>query len=221
MLFTKAIEGGIRVTGFLDNPAIVLVPCKSREGARRTLPLECNERGFFTRELTAKGFEPYGLPIVLKTERTLYVHRLVKNAGDIQDWFRSQGMERMLPPDDMHVTIAYSKRRVDWEAIGPEAAEDLELEPSLRRSVIPLGDKGAVVLKVSSPELQARWENFVSKGASWEYDGYRPHVTLTYDAVDAGRFVPFPGRIVLGPEKFAEVKENWSPTLKAIRERGV
>ena len=221
MLFTRSTDQGIRVTGFLPHPAIVLVSCKSRSGERRTLPIECNERGFFTHDLAAKGFEPFGVPIVLKTERTLYVHRPVVNAEEIRDWFKSQGMARMLPAEDMHITIAYSKRRVDWEAIGDEAQEKLEMEPSLRRSVVPLGDKGAVVMKVSSPQLEARWQSFINKGASWDWPGYQPHITLTYDAVDAGRFVPFPGWITLGPEKFAEVDTSWTPTLKAIRERGV
>lgn len=218
MLFAKATAEGIRVTGFLEQPALVLVTCKSRDGERRVLPVNCSEYGFFTQDVALKGFEPVGVPIILKTHRTLYVNRPVKNADEIIAWFKAQGMQTLLPPEEMHVTIAYSKRRVDWEALGDENTDEIEMEPSLRRSVIPLGDKGAIVLQVASPELNTRWKTFIHKGASWDWDGYRPHITLTYKSdVDAGRFIPFPGRIILGPEKFAEVDTDWSPAEKADR----
>ena len=71
------------------------------------------------------------------------------------------------------------------------------------RTVEPLGDKGAVVLKFTSPELQARWKQYRDAGASWDYDSYTPHVTLTYDGagVDLSKVEPYTGPIDLGPEK--------------------
>jgi hypothetical protein len=214
MLFAKATADGIRVSGFLDKPSLVLVTCKSQAGERRVVSFDC-PAGLFTQDTALKGqvMDVVGIPI-LKTHATLYVARPVKNADEIIDWFKGQGMQTMLPPEDMHVTIAYSKKRVDWEAVGADTDPEVEIEPCLRRSVIPLGDKGAVVLRVSSPKLQARWKSIIEKGATWDYDSYKPHVTLTYKAgTEAGRFIPFPGSIILGREQFAEVMD-WSPVEK-------
>lgn len=52
-------------------------------------------------------------------------------------------------------------------------------------------------------------------GASWDWDGYHPHVTLSYDAeaVDIETLTPFSGEIVLGPERIEEVKEDWKDNV--------
>jgi len=215
MLFAKAIPDGVRVTGFLDDPALVMVTCKSATGEKRVIPLDCDYRGYFSETIAVKGFQVVdvvGIPI-LKTRRTLYVSRSVVNGEELADFYKSQGIET-LPPNDMHITIAYSKRRVDWEACGEENCEDVELEPSFRRSMAPLGTQGAIVLKVESPILRSRWKHFIKKGATWDYDEYQPHITITYSqkAVPEN-LVPFPGRLILGPEKFAEVDENWASNV--------
>lgn len=214
MLFAKATADGVRVTGFLDDPALVLVTCKSATGEKRVLPLDCDHRGYFTETVAVKGFQVtdvVGIPI-LKTRRTLYVCRPVQNADDLADFYKSQGIET-LPPNDMHITIAYSKRRVDWEAMEGDD-DEVELEPTFRRSVAPLGTQGAVVLKVDSPILRSRWGYFISKGATWDYDEFHPHITITYSQKAVPELlVPFPGRIILGPEKFSEVNEDWSPDV--------
>lgn len=219
MLFAKATVDGLRVTGFLENPALVLVTCKSATGETRVIPLDCDHRGYFTESVAVKGFQVMdvvGIPI-LKTRRTLYVSRPVKNGQELADFFKAQGVETVAP-DDMHVTLAYSKRRIDWEAVGGEDEDLAEIDPSFRRSVIPLGDQGAVVLRVESPVLRARWDHFLAKGASWDHSSFRPHITISYSPeVDPSRLVPFAGRIVLGPEKFAEINDDWAPTQKADR----
>jgi len=79
------------------------------------------------------------------------------------------------------------------------------------RSVEPLGDQGAVVLKFTSSILQARWKEFRIAGASWDYEGYTPHITLTYDVgdVDLKKIKPYEGPIDLGPEIYEALDENW------------
>jgi hypothetical protein len=211
MVFAKATTDGIRVSGFLENPAWVLVTCTSITGDTWVIPLECDHRGYFTEDVVVKDFQVMdviGIPI-LKTRRTLYVSRYVRNADDIVAWFNAQGVETV-PPEDMHVTLAYSKRRVDWEAVGEEQDGCIELEPSLRRSVMPLGTQGATVLTIDSKVLHDRWNAFLKSGATWDYPEYQPHITISYsNQIDPSRLAPFPGRITLGPEKFAEVNEDF------------
>jgi hypothetical protein len=49
--------------------------------------------------------------------KTLYVKRPVNNARQIIAWSKSAGFEKTLLPDDLHVTIAFSKTEVDWKKI--------------------------------------------------------------------------------------------------------
>lgn len=51
------------------------------------------------------------------TPRTLYVCRKLLNADEVLAWARSQGFKDLLSADDLHVTIAYSRTRIDWMQI--------------------------------------------------------------------------------------------------------
>jgi uncharacterized protein len=59
--------------------------------------------------------------------------------------------------------------------------------------------------------LKWRHASILSEGASWDYADYQPHITITYDKgdVDLATVEPYRGKIVLGPEIFAEVDEDW------------
>jgi uncharacterized protein len=87
----------------------------------------------------------------------------------------------------------------------------LTVSPGGARIVEPLGDKGAVVLLFSASELSWRHEEIKRAGASFDYDQYQPHITISYDAgdLDLSTVEPYRGQIVLGPEIFEEVKEDW------------
>ena len=51
-----------------------------------------------------------------------------------------------------------------------------------------------------------------------DFPEYQPHMTLTYAGLPAGKtvddIVPYRGRILLGPEIFEEVSDNWSEELE-------
>lgn len=149
--------------------------------------------------------------------RTLYVRRNVKNADEIVKWAKSQGLSTTLPADDMHVTIAFSKQKVDWSDMGDHFDEIRvpalnKFEHGGFRKVERLGENGeVVVLRFDHQELQKRWKQLCDKGCSWDYDGYKPHITLSYnaDGVDVEKMTPFQGEIVLGPEIFEDVDSDW------------
>lgn len=140
--------------------------------------------------------------------KPLYVNRPVQNAQEIIDWAKSQGFDSTLTPDDLHVTVAYSREPVDWNAAGP-AEVSAEATPK-GRAVEKLGDEGAVVLRFDSDQLQGRHQQYRDTGASWDYPGYKPHVTITYkgDSVNLSKVKPYDGPIVLGPERQDTIKEN-------------
>lgn len=143
----------------------------------------------------------------------LYVSRKVQNADEIIAWAKANGFDKCVPPEELHVTQVYSKTPMDWTAAG-DSFDQLYLSGG-NRSVVPLGDKGAVVLKFESGDLQARHAEFMAAGASHDFPSYQPHVTITYDGagVDLSKVDPYMGTIKLGPEEYAPITEDWSDKL--------
>lgn len=147
--------------------------------------------------------------VVAKRLRTLYVSRPLLNKGEFTAWAKSQGFATV--QDKLHATIGYSKTPVEW----PEPVRDTIVADNPEgRLVKPLGDGGAVVLVFKSPEMNARWDDLRAQGLSWEHFAYTPHVTITWqgDGVNLAEVAPFTGELVFGPERFAEVDEDWKAT---------
>lgn len=144
-------------------------------------------------------------------KQSLYVKRPLLNADDLIAWAKGQGFTSALSPDDMHVTVAYSRTAVRWQRIGEDWSSKPDYAPmsqfaglscgpwdnapykpsdppgSLRasggpREVKQLGDKGEVVLCFDSVALVKRWCRLREQGCSWDYPSYAPHVTITYKA---------------------------------------
>lgn len=146
---------------------------------------------------------------------TLYVSRPLdlESATQLRDWAKSVGFEQTLEPSDMHVTVAFSKQSVDWSTLQP-ATNTVTVHPG-SRSISPLGDKGAVVLKLDSKELTRRWYQFLNAGCSWDYESYQPHVTITYSGpLRLPRVDAYDLPIVLGPEKWKPVQLDWDKQIK-------
>lgn len=145
--------------------------------------------------------------------KTLYIHRPVVNAAEVIAWAKGQGFQTTLPENDLHVTIAFSRATLDWAEI-PAAVKSVIIAGG-ERSLKQFG-LGAVVLTLESPTLASRWAELIGLGASWDHPEYRPHVTLTYEPgdLDLSAVIPFEGEIVLGPEVFAEVKEDWKSGIR-------
>ena len=95
--------------------------------------------------------------------RPLYVSRKVKNVADLQKWATAQGLGQL--QDDLHVTIAYSTKPVDWIAMGQTWQDELEIAEGGPRVVEPLGDRTAVLMFASS-DLSWRNREMREAGAS-------------------------------------------------------
>lgn len=146
---------------------------------------------------------------LFENKKTLYISRPVLNAEEFIDWAKSQGFEKTLEAKELHVTIAFSKKVVDWSEI--KALTNEVKISNEKRVVQKLGDDGAVVLRFESTELKNRWKEILDHGASWDFDDYHPHVTITYDGKDLTleNIKPFDKELILGPENMHEVDENY------------
>ena len=151
---------------------------------------------------------------------TLYVHRQLLNPDEVVEWAKQQGFPQTLYPDDMHVTVAFSKKAIPWANIKPN--ENNIHVKSGPRDVITLGEKGALVLRFDHPELHERWQQFLDHGASWDHEGYHPHITLTYQSsgINPENIKPFMGPLILGPEIFKPVEEDWDTKIDEVPTEG-
>lgn len=150
--------------------------------------------------------------------RPLYVQRKLLNSDEFIRWAKAQGFKSVTSPDELHVTVTFSRQAVDWMKMGENWSSDangnLTVNPGGARIVEPLGDKGAVVLLFTSSDLSRRNKQMRDLGASWDYEDYQPHVTITYDGadVDLDEVEPYRGKLVFGPEIFEELTDDWRPT---------
>lgn len=150
--------------------------------------------------------------------RPLYVSRALLNTSDFLQWAQQQGFASTLRPDDLHVTVMYSKRPVNWFAMGDwcGTSGELVVPAGGPRLVERMGTEGAIALIFGSADLQYRHRQMRDAGASWDYPSYLPHVTISYDArgIDLATVQPYQGMLVFGPERFEGFQSDVIDTLE-------
>lgn len=135
---------------------------------------------------------------------TLYLSRLLKNDYEFRLWASKYFS---VIDEDLHVTIAYSKAKLDWFSL--EEEKDNLLVEGGPRSVERFGD--AFVLRFSSKELDERHEEVLENGGSSDYPDYKPHVTISYlsPLVPIEEIEPYQGALIFSEEKFEKLDENY------------
>ena len=137
---------------------------------------------------------------------TLYVSRKVINAAEIIKWAKDQGFKETLSESDLHVTIAYSRTAMDWMSIGEPWNSKIEIAEGGPRLTEKFGDAKVILFK--SSDLEWRHKSIIDAGASWDHAEYQPHITISYGDMP-NVIKPYTGKIILGPEIFEEVNEDW------------
>lgn len=149
---------------------------------------------------------------VTQKARSLYVRRHLKNADEFIAWAKGEGFPTVYLPEDLHVTVAYSKKPVEW----PEAPDDKGFKLSRKdgRAIELFGeDEGTAVLRFKSDILTKRWQELCDAGCSWDHEEYNPHVSISMEVpedLDISKVEPFEGDLVFGPEEFDEIDDSWS-----------
>lgn len=152
--------------------------------------------------------------------RTLYMRRDVVNAAEIIKHYRNQGVKGVYKPESMHVTIIYSKESVDWMKFGEPWQSEITIKEGGPRLHEMFGDLNDVlVLQFACSELHWRHKEALRLGASFDFDEYQPHISISLKAgdVDLKTLKPWTGEIVLGPEIYEEldVDPDWRKKVKA------
>lgn len=134
-------------------------------------------------------------------------------------WLAQRGLSLAYSP---HVTVAYSRAPAPARAHPSEQSRGGLVVPPGGREMKLLGHDGeeALVLCLGCPELHARWQAWRDAGASWDYDGYTPHVTLVHGAKERGADAlvggePFDEPITLMPERAEALQQDWASTAES------
>lgn len=155
--------------------------------------------------------------------RPLYVYRPLteESAAELLAWAREEGFTELMRPEDLHVTVMYSSRPVNWMKMGgfwgwgPDASEHL-VPFGGPRLVDRIGADGAVALHFFSGHLNQRNREMRDAGCSWDYPDYMPHITFTYwpGDLDLKKVTPFRGELRFGPEVFEPIQSEWEKDIR-------
>ena len=147
---------------------------------------------------------------------SLYVNRPLLNFANFMNWAWKAGFKSCLEPQSLHVTVCFSRAPVDWGQLKPSHLT-YQVEGGVRK-VKELGT--AIVMTFESPFLKARHAEMKSGGASFDFDSYTPHLTITYnkeglDLLKLSEIEPYRRVLGFGEEVFEPIDEDWN---KKVRE---
>lgn len=131
-------------------------------------------------------------------KKPLYIKRDVLNDQVIKAFYKALGLDIT---HNLHVTVCYSKEPMIVPT--PDTGKLI----TMFKGKITHFDENTTVYEFEDPRLTARHKEFTTKyGASYDYDEYRAHVTLSYTGnVDVP---PFPGKLILGSEVIEDINEE-------------
>ena len=143
-------------------------------------------------------------------KKTLYVSRPLLNGDKVYKWFADQGIDNLVPADKLHVTVAFSRKEVDWSIIHNR---NMNLSENWPNSVMHSFGEKDIVMKIESKELHYDWEYYMTCVCSYDFEKYQPHISIKYigEKVDINTVKPFPGGLLFGPEKMEELDLEWRP----------
>lgn len=130
-----------------------------------------------------------------RTHAPLWIHRRLLNWRDVYRWAPDAGIRKMMPPEQLHMTLATVRAEVEW---GDLRLRDDEL-------VIPAGPKAVQIfaytikaLTFGHPAISERHQELLSLFPQMDHPILRPHVSL----YKGGRMprAPYEGELVFGPE---------------------
>lgn len=147
------------------------------------------------------------------SNRPLYVAVPLLNGADLIRHVKGFGVQTTHPPHEMHTTIAYSRKPVDWGLVSP-LRTGIILLPSMDRKFTVFPGANVLVLELTSAHFNSRhwhYRNYV--GCSYDFDDYRPHITITnnvpsQEVIDNLNANPYTGVLDYGPEMVETIDEN-------------
>ena len=128
-----------------------------------------------------------------------------------------------LRASQMHATLLYSKKYLpDYESAGklekPLVGKFSGFEIFESSSDIDGKKTNCLVLRFNCPKLSARHKSLMKEHeATYDYDTYKPHVTLTYNAgqLDPDKLPKFDKDLVITEEYGEDLNDDWTQCKKS------
>ena len=143
-------------------------------------------------------------------KKPLFVGRKVslESATALRRFAHDLGLESALPASDMHLTVLFSKKEVDWHDLVPNRNK---VRVSLSHLDMFGEDKNVLVLKVKDYSfLSQRNQYYLDNGGHSDWPDYKPHITLSWKAnghnIDMTR--RFEEKITLEEEYFDDIHDT-------------
>jgi len=135
-------------------------------------------------------------------------HLTDHSAQQLMTFVKELGIPNPVLPNDYHITTMYSRAPVDYT---PDVGRNIVVEPVSYQVFNTQKSKSCLlVLRVESPELHKRFAESQKLGATYDFDDYLPHITLTGilpEAPDVSKY-PLPTfPIVLADEFVTDLKD--------------
>lgn len=144
--------------------------------------------------------------------KTLWLYRPLLNTSDVVQWAYETGIKKIMPVNELHLTLATCREPVDWSGITLQT----------NQLVIPEGYKTiqifgyiAKAISFGHPAVKERHEELAALLPTMDHSNIlRPHVTLM-----RGGKMPregYPGKLVFGPEVLEEFNETAVKNIKHV-----
>ena len=129
---------------------------------------------------------------------------------------KSLGVHKITPREKIHTTVIFSRDKVDDITIGDKI--DIKMNRLMNPDIFVTQEgTNALVWKLTSSDLIARNEEYVSIGATSDYDEYKPHITISYDVGEITDEMLKPFKLDVEPKVIEEYYEtldlDWKSSL--------
>ncbi len=132
----------------------------------------------------------------------------------LEKYTKDNKIPNALPADKYHTTLLYSRKHLpnykpegDYKTPMTGSPTGFEIWPNYDSS------KNCLVLSYSCPQLYQRHHKLMNQhGATYDFDEYKPHVTLSYDVgnLKVDKLPTFEDSLEITSEYDEELKIGWA-----------
>lgn len=144
--------------------------------------------------------------------KSCWISRQLENWREVCKWAAEAGVKKVIPPEQMHLTLATIRDPVDWSLT----------EPRQDMLVIERGEKPVQIfawtikaLTFSHPALERRHAELCEIYPTIDHPDFRPHLSL----YKGGRMpkLAYDGPLIFGPERMIEFNPDNSKGIKHVK----
>lgn len=144
--------------------------------------------------------------------KTAWLYRPLLNTQEVYQWASEIGIKKMMPANELHMTLATCRSPVDWNLI---TLQTNQLEIPAGYKTVQIFGYIAKAISFGHPAVKERHEELAALLPTMDHPTVlRPHVTLM-----RGGKMPregYPGRLLFGPEVLEEFNERAVKEIKHV-----